>query len=231
MGLGITNASTGGGGATFSATLQIATDANAVITAVNLAGDTFSGTANSSGSLILTITEPGTYTVTETDGGVESIVIADNGETYTIEVVAFDGKIIEDGLDPNNIMEAVGIAYSPYPAAVPTLTRGEQFENDITYDVVFIYVPNSKAGAYRSNITINTNQFSSIKLSCWVNTYFYVAFFDENDNIEWSQYITSSGMHYNTPLTITGFPSGRYRIGVLQVSGGTFAINDFTLQR
>ena len=110
MGLGITNASTGGGGSTFSATLQIATDPNAVITSVNLAGDTFSGTADNSGALNLTITEPGTYTVTETDGGVESIVIADNGEIYTLTVIAFNGTMIEAG---DTAISFESIAYAP----------------------------------------------------------------------------------------------------------------------
>ncbi|MBR6836020.1 MAG: hypothetical protein IKM72_08480, partial [Oscillospiraceae bacterium] len=60
---GITNAviGSGGGGSAFLAYLQVATDPNAVITAVNLAGDTFSGTADSTGALVLNITEPGTY--------------------------------------------------------------------------------------------------------------------------------------------------------------------------
>lgn len=99
----------GGGGSDFTATIQVSTDPNAVITAVNLAGDTFSGTANASGNLSLVVNKPGTYAITETGGGLASVVVSDYGVTYSVSVYLFNGYIIRNGLYTIYEMEALGV--------------------------------------------------------------------------------------------------------------------------
>lgn len=222
-----------GGGSPFSATIQVTTDPNAAISAVNLAGDTYEGVADATGALTLRVSKPGTYTITESGGGVETLAVADDGQTYQIEVVAFDGVLLDDGVDTHGIMELVGITYDLYtPNALTISSYSEMFDGGIEYSVVWLNEGTSgRAGAYRTSETIKTNNFSSIKVSCFVQSSFYVAFFDEDDNVEWSQYFSVYGAHLNTPYVVSGFPSGNYRIGVFILSAGSFAINDLILQR
>lgn len=139
--IGRTNVGGGGGsGSSFLAYLQVTTDPNAVITAVNLAGDTFSGTADNTGSLVLNITEPGTYTITETGGGTGTVVVADDGETYSITVVGFDGYIVKDG-EHSSYYEIEGRAavWSGGGGIIeePTVTEGATITNaGVQYTVV-----------------------------------------------------------------------------------------------
>ena len=112
--VGRTNAGhAGGGGTAFEAYIQVATDANASITAVNLAGDTFSGTADATGALVLTVTAPGTYTVTETDGGQGTVTVSDYGVTYQITVIAFDGFLVQSGVEKVDFTTRAISASSP----------------------------------------------------------------------------------------------------------------------
>jgi len=174
--VGRTNASTGGGGSAFLAYLQVATDPNAVITAVNLAGDTFSGTADSAGALVLNITEPGTYTVTETDGGVETIAIADNGETYTLVVTA--GSLIRNGAAIATF-EAVGYNYLSYTGQAPTITS-TQFSGE---NVIQVEEANGNySGMYRTTKTYDISSFSVLVFrGCAVTgSSNYILIMDEN---------------------------------------------------
>ena len=77
----------------FSATIHIESEANVSVTAVNPAGNQYTGTTNSSGVLNLTVKYPGTYTVTGTKGTdtASAVVEAfDNGQTYNVAVVFED---------------------------------------------------------------------------------------------------------------------------------------------
>ena len=218
MGVGITNAGSGGGGggSLFSATLQIATDANAVITAVNLAGDTFSGTADSSGSLTLTITEPGTYTVTETDGGVESVVIADNGATYTVEVTAFDGVFINNGtVVITNGLTTFGDSSGDYgySSEAPTVSSTSLGSNN----VIFIYkAGNSSAGYCTSRDYVDKTSFSSLEIMARATTgnVAVVAIDEDTETVTNVGSITASAVSTlnSYSFSITSL-SGKYRFG------------------
>lgn len=83
-----TNASTGGGGsASFTAYIQVTTDASASITATNLAGNTYTGTADSTGALLLEVNDAGTYTVSITGTTFSNTVaVIDNGASYSVTV-------------------------------------------------------------------------------------------------------------------------------------------------
>lgn len=119
----------GGGGSTFSATLQITTDANATIVAVNPAGNRFTGTANSSGSLSLTINKPGTYTVTATSGSTSAsgtVAVADNEGTVAFTLYTWNGQLYYRG---NEYEEYTGgwiasnsYIYNPYSKTGTTAT-------------------------------------------------------------------------------------------------------------
>ena len=226
MGLGRTNAGngSGGGGSAFSATLQVATDANAVITAVNLAGDTFSGTANSSGALTLTITEPGTYTVTETNGGVESIVIADNGATYTLTVTAFNGIFINNG----SIVITNGFTtYGDSSGAYGYSSEAPQVSNTSLggSNVVLIYKAGSSSAGYCvSRDYVNVASFSSLSITARATTgnVAVVAIDESTETVTNIGSITSSAgstlIEYS--FNVTGL-SGKYRFGVREFGAAT----------
>lgn len=80
----------------FSATLKVTSDSGAVVTATN-GTKTFSGTVPSSGVLSLTITAPGTYTVTATKSGETtdpvSVAITTSGQTYSVECLFFNSVL------------------------------------------------------------------------------------------------------------------------------------------
>lgn len=76
----------------FSATLVVNSDVGASVTATG-AGKTFTGTVPSDGSLELTITTPGTYSVTASKDGettdAVSINVSTSGQTYSVECLFF----------------------------------------------------------------------------------------------------------------------------------------------
>lgn len=232
MGLGITNASVGAGGSAFLAYLQIATDQNAVITAINLAGDTFSGTADSTGSLVLNITEPGTYTVTETDGGVETVVIADNGETYTVEVTAFDGNMITNAsVVIQNGFSAFGYSYQSYSVEAPQVS----VQTLGNLEAVFVYKAGSNSsGIYRTNDYVDVNGFNYIFLYGRATTgNVSIVAIKESDqtltvlgNIQ-----ASSGSNFTSYGYSVENLSGKYRFGILEYGAATgMYIRNFYLQ-
>lgn len=98
-----------GGGGNWYAYIQVSTDPNAQISVVNLHGDAFSGTADNTGALLLTVTASGTYTVTETGGGTATVVVSDYGVTYSVSVYFFGGYFIRNGLFTAYEMEGLGI--------------------------------------------------------------------------------------------------------------------------
>lgn len=229
--VGRTNASAGsGGGSAFLAYLQVATDPNAVITAVNLAGDTFSGTADSSGSLVLSITASGTYTVTETDGGVETIVIADNGETYTLSVIAFNGEVIING-EAVAIMSALAHDYSnsfgSWTGIVPTISyagSGQDCVLNVTVGQA------ERSGVYVTNyvdISSYTYMRFRYKTSRYNGSVRVIAIDEQAQIIEISGATAETNLYvetFNFPSTID--KTKKYRLGVLVYGGATFYINN-----
>ena len=129
MGTGRTNAwiSSGGGGSNFVAYIQVSTDANAQISAINLHGDVFTGTANSSGALTLTVTEPGTYTVSETGGGTATVAVIDYGVSYSVAVYMFNGYLIKDGYFETQMVAKAAVWGASGEGTMPTTTEGVYF--------------------------------------------------------------------------------------------------------
>lgn len=98
--IGKTNVGGGGGSSSFTAYIQITTDPSASITAVNLAGDTYSGTADNTGSLTLTVHNPGTYTLTESYSGMTAtgtVVVPDINQYYATTILTWNGELYDHG--------------------------------------------------------------------------------------------------------------------------------------
>jgi len=91
----------GGGFGSFAATLNVTTSAGATVSATSTSsGKTFSGTAGINGVCSLAIKAPGTYAITATlDGAIAtgSIVVADNGYTYNLTVLFWNGELYDAG--------------------------------------------------------------------------------------------------------------------------------------
>lgn len=202
----------GGGGSSFLAYLQVATDPNAVITAVNLAGDTFSGTADNTGSLVLDITEPGTYTVTETNGGVETIVVADNGETYTLTVIAFNGEMIVDGAYVVEF-EAIPKAYLNYTGVAPTASIQTYYGTGVQWDYIHIEESLGHGGIYKTVSYFDIANYNIINIGGWgstsSNAVVEIIAIDEDDNIS-TLHINSSSTMSPTRIVAVGITSLDY---------------------
>ncbi len=207
-----------GGGSQFSATVNITTDPNATITMTNLAGDTFSGIANSSGSLTLVVNKSGTYTVTETDGGTDIVVVADNGETYQATIFGFDGNFIVNGHAATQA-SALPYPYSTYTAQAPTVT---ETYNSSRY-VVQIETPAGCSGIYLMNSFVYFSDYTTLSVTGWgASTAAAVAkfvFVDEEDNLyeiaECRNNNLDSVVSY--PLSAASIdPTKRYKFGIWQ---------------
>jgi len=165
---GRTNASISSGvGSDFVAYIQVATDANASITAVNLHGDTFTGTADNTGALTLVVTAPGTYTVIETGGGTTTVDVINYGASYSISVVAFDGILVSNGatLVPFQSMGLTGYAYNP---GIPTIDYYQVTESGNVYNAIMVKntdTSNSRASAYVTQTAYNLGTFSNVVLT------------------------------------------------------------------
>lgn len=225
--VGRTNVGGGGGsGSSFLAYLQVATDPNAVITAVNLAGDTFSGTADNTGSLVLNITEPGTYTVTETDGGVESIAIADNGATYTIVVTA--GSLIRNGVAIATF-EAVGYDYLSYTGQAPTITSAQfSGENVIQVDEA----SGNYSGMYRTTRTYDISSFSALVFrGCAVTGGSNYILIMDNDGRTYNYGTIPSNTMAEARYTLSGLDATKtYRFGLWCMNLSKAYIADLSLE-
>ena len=229
--VGRTNVGGGGGsGSSFLAYLQVATDPNAVITAVNLAGDTFSGTADNTGALVLDITEPGTYTVTETDGGEKTVVISDNGVVYNVEINAFNGNIIIEGVAIVG-MSAEAYSIGSLTPKAPTIT-----ENYISYqhNSIQVSISNSSMGVYVTTQEININDYSEV--SYFVGTYGTssgspaIVAFDENDNFVQLGYVTAGSVRSISISSLDKTKKWRFGAMVYSSNYNTVAINIIDLK-
>ena len=225
--IGRTNVGGGGGsGSSFLAYLQVTTDPNAVITAVNLAGDTFSGTADNTGSLVLNITEPGTYTVTETNGGAETIVVSDYGETYMVEVYAFDGSLIDRGiLSDTHTLEKVPIRWSGTSGYMIALTITENVQitisgqNKKVVQIDGASAQNDAQAIFVSEDKIDITNYSGISMTSQNATFstFGIAIFDSVNKETYRANLVAFTPAYSgygtTYLDISSY-TGEYYVGL-----------------
>lgn len=210
-----------GGGSSFSATVEITTDANATITLTNLAGDTFSGNADSSGDLTIIVNKPGTYTVTETGASTtKAVVIADDGETYITEIYAFDGTFIADGVQRVNFETQILSG-----GALPTVTT-KTIDN---LTVLEVSQPANSASIYRTAEFVDISEYTKIRVRCDRNSSFiYISAFDEQGNQ--TQISTLPSNYLTSEIGITSLDSTKkYKFGVQLNSGWTVDFVDLKL--
>lgn len=212
--VGRTNVSIGGGGGSaFLAYLQVATDPNTVITAVNLAGNTFSGTADGEGALVLNISDPGTYTVTGTNGGEETIAIADNGAVYQVTVIGFDGIMIASSATVVQF-ESVAYSYGGKTGRAPTIGSA--------YSSVSILQNANYSGLYKTVLHYNINSFTQLEVrgngSAGTTNLLYFVLLDDNDNLTLIAKNTNGTLPDGTvTYNLPSFDSSkRYSIGFLE---------------
>lgn len=219
--VGKTNVGGGGGsGSNFLAYIQVTTDANAQISAVNPHGDTFVGTANSSGSLILTVTAPGTFTVSETDGGTATVDVINYGVAYSVSVFAFTGYFITDGLFTASMdASALGWASGGIVAA-PTIQTNVTFINDWGnyYTGVELTITKNYQGVLITSSKIDVTDYDSLVIKTHQSEgIFYTALFDTITDSTAHTVVMSSETRNRADLTtsldISSY-SGEYYVGV-----------------
>lgn len=222
--VGRTNVSIGGGGGSaFLAYLQVATDPNAVITAVNLAGDTFSGTADGTGALVLNLTASGTYTVTSADGGRGTVAVIDSGETYMVEVKAFSGTFIENGVIITPFT-SIPVSGSVVPTVTATIVSGENaidVEQGVGNSVTWL----TEDAVYISDYS--TIEFRGYKVSQY-NV--FIQAFDENGTYERNitAVLTSLG---NVSASLSNLDSTKkHKFGITLGSSSSVVIVSMKLQ-
>ena len=152
----------GGGGSNFIAYIAVSTDPNAQISAVNLAGDVYTGTASASGSLLLPVRNPGTYTVSETGAGTATVVVSDYGAAYSVSLYLFVGNIISDGeIVVNGGMFTEGYPYYNYNGVAPSITGSSREQG---YDCIITAMPSSGSGFWITNNAFDISEYNSLFL-------------------------------------------------------------------
>ena len=161
--VGRTNAGGGGSASQWYAYIQVSTDANAIITAVNQAGNSYTRTADSSGSLIIVVGYPGTYTISRTGATSQTVVVADYGVAYPVSIyAAFTGKLIENGVE---VVPFDGEAITSYslPQKIPTITHEVTVSGGISYNCVGAELTNG-AGMYLCRTPVSISNFTKISV-------------------------------------------------------------------
>lgn len=208
----------GGGGSVFTAYIQISTDPSASITAVNLAGDTYSGTADSTGSLTITVHNPGTYTITESYSGMtatETVVVPDIDRYYMITVITWDGTLYDSGTEypiTGGFDSTGGIIPTRNATSIQiwcsTYTGNDLF---LTHEVI-------NSAAFTS-LNANVNGVGGNEMIC---------LFDSNNNVVKYGTLTVGTAASTSTLTID--TNGDYKYGIRHTGGNAnFAIHKIWL--
>lgn len=206
--IGRNNVGGGGSSSTWYAYIQVSTDANAHISAINLHGDVYQGTANSSGSLVITVYNPGTYTVSETGGGATTVVVSDYGVAYNVSIYNFDGLFIVSG-ETSVQFSAIAYPYSSYTGIAPTIET--DYFNDIK---VISVIQGSGSGRYLTTNSYNISSFSQFKVNAVSNGTSHFFIMDENGGYTW---LADATDYYMAEITasLSGFDrSKKYKFGV-----------------
>lgn len=212
-----------GGGTQFTAALEITTDDYAEITAVNPAGDTVSGTADENGELTLTFTNPGTYTVTETDGGEEIIAIADNEAIYQLEIFAFNGTFISEG-EMVVRFTAYNQSGSDLPTVASTTISGE--------NAVYVAQPSGNSTAvWLTEKAVDISEYSNLIFRGAKGTAAALRLLaiDEQGNMSSFDLINTSLQTYTYSLNLLD-NTKNWKFGVTLIPGNSIYLVDLKLQ-
>ena len=122
----------------------------------------------------MNISQPGTYTVTETEGGSKTVVISDYGETYTIEIYAFDGTFIADGIRKVNFE-----TYLISGGTLPTVTT----KTVDLLTVLEVSQPTGSNSIYRTQDFYDISEYTKLRIrGNRSSSYISISVFDEQGN-------------------------------------------------
>ena len=236
--IGRNNVGGGGSSSAWYAYIQVSTDANAIITAVNPAGNSYTRTADSTGSLIIVVGYPGTYTISETGTTPQTVVVADYGVAYpvTIHIPTFNGTFINNGAEAVEFSK-YEYTYSYYSGRTPfTLENMYYTAGGIAYSTVFIEQASGGSGLYITTSAYDRSGFNS--LTCKgikSNGTYYPVAVDKNSLTikgQW-QSMSSTWGDLTLPLSVLD-DHGEYRFGILAIgseqSSASCYLNSLKLQ-
>ena len=167
--IGRNNVGGGGSSSTWYAYIQVSTDANAVITAVNPAGNSYTKTADSTGSAIFIVAYPGTYTISETGATSQTVVVADYGVSYSVSIYAvpvFTGVLINDGSEQVSF-KSMGITGFNPPSKPLTISYNTIWVSGESYNIVNAAITdasNGGAGAYVTQEAYDLSGFTALHM-------------------------------------------------------------------
>ena len=238
--IGRTNAGiSGGSSSTWYAYIQVSTDANAIITAVNPAGNSYTKTADSTGSAIFIVAYPGTYTISETGATSKTVVVADYGVAYPVSIYipTFNGILIADGVEMVSFT-TVGKEFSNMGGVAPVVVGSIiYYDAGQSYNVRYATETYNKSGMYLTTNSYDLSQFSSYEfIGTTQSGTNYFCIIEEN-----SLDVVDQGTISYTNITrlsrsINVDRTKRYRFGFWMIANtssgdiGTIYVNSFKLE-
>ena len=226
--VGRTNAVIGGSSWSWYAYIQVSTDANASITAVNPAGNSYTKTADANGSCTFTVAYPGTYTISETGATSQTVVVADYGVAYQISIYAivFDGRIITNGT-PNVSMTALGTVGKSYTSKAPNVSTQQLNVGGTYYTTKFVSVSNG-SGMYITEESYTVSNYTKICANIQLYNNSSYLCIDDDSHLSDRPYayygVMGMSYHQETWICSSYLVDAKKRVGIYVQSSGTAGI-------
>ena len=232
--VGRTNAGiSGGSSSTWYAYIQVSTDANAVITAVNPAGNSYTKTADSTGSAIFIVSYPGTYTISETDAPSQTVVVADYGVAYSVSIHVpppVGTYLILNGNPQVTFSRAAAIPLS-YASLInqdqPFISTGVSRTNPVTGSTESTVLVNqdnaSSGGCYFASNVVDLTRYSKLCINMWYGQNYANLYFGVFSSVSggWINSVSDTQANYQTTSISTVLNialSASYYIGVYVIN-------------
>ena len=212
--IGRTNACSGSGSSSlWYAYIQVSTDANAVITAVNPAGNSYTKTADSTGSAIFIVSYPGTYTISETDAPSQTVVVADYGVAYSvsIHVPPPAGTYLILNGNPQVTFSRAAAIPSSYSQSheTPYITTGVSKTNPVTgaTENWLLYQQGSanSGGCYFTSSVVDLTRYSKLCINMFYDQVYANLYFGIFSSVSggWVNVVSSTQAQYQTTSILT----------------------------
>lgn len=234
--VGRTNAGGVGSVSQWYAYIQVSTDANAIITAVNPAGNSYTRTADSTGALTIVVSYPGTYTISETGATSQTVVVADYGVAYNVTILVpppVGMYIIQSGVPVQGMS-----AYAALPTSAsvshdtPYAIKGVPKTNPVTHEIddwVLVQQSNQNSGGcYVTQSKISTAGYSTLNINMIYDQPYANLYFGLYSTISggWMTVVASTQAQYQTSggISTTLNIAGSSSVGDVYI--GVYVIND-----
>ena len=228
--------------------IQVSTDANAVITAVNPAGNSYTKTADENGSAIFIVAYPGTYTISETGATSQTVVVADYGVAYSVSIHVPEPAgyyLIKNG-NPQESFTRAGAVPSSYSVQheQPFISTGITKANPITGNMenwVLFQLESSNAGGYYGAVnSVDLTGYTKLYINMFYNQNYANLYFGVFYSISggWINVVTDKMASYqsggistvlNLPSTTNSYYIGMYGINDSSHSNTNAYIKDLYL--